>query len=403
MTFTTSDPDTREQQVFAQEFLSNLRKVLPSNKSLTPLHEPFLGASEQHNLRDCLESGWVSSAGPYVEQFEQALARIHGVNHAIACVNGTSALHLGLKILGVRPGDEVIVPALTFVGTANAAAYCGATPHFADCDPQTFGMDPQKLCEYLSEVGIQQDDGFYNQSTGKRIAAIVPMHCFGHPVDFDPISSVASRYRVPILEDAAQALGTRYKDRPTASLAPIAALSFNGNKIVTTGGGGALLTNNESLAQAARHLSTTAKLPHEWEFYHDEVGFNYRMPNINAALGCAQLERLDDFLVGKRQLARLYREAFNGFEGLYVFSECEYATSNYWLNVIVLEQSRAGSRDFLLDLCKQNLLSLRPAWVPLHKLPMFDSCPRMDLTVTENLASRLICLPSSYNLSRMPC
>ncbi len=383
-----------------QAVLAALRRVVPAGAGPVALHEPFLGDREREVVADCLASGWVSSAGPYVERFEEQLAGLLGAPHAVACVNGTAALHVCLELAGVERGDEVLVPALTFVATANAVTYAGAVPHFVDSEERTLGLDPAKLAAYLAEIAEEREVGSVHRDTGRRIAAVVPMHCFGHPVDMDPLLEVAARHRIAVVEDAAEALGSRYRGRSAGALGALAALSFNGNKIVTTGGGGAVVTGDAELARRARHLTTTAKVPHRWAFVHDRVGYNYRLPGLNAALGCAQLEQLPDFLAAKRALAERYREAFAGLAGLRFVTEPDFARCNYWLNALLLDEAEAGRRDAVLELTNDAGVMTRPAWTLMSELPMFADCPRMDLSTAESLSRRLINLPSSAALGR---
>lgn len=366
---------------------------------LFALHEPQFQGNEWNYVKECLDSGWVSSAGKYVDLFEAKLAEYTGIKHVIAVVNGTAALHTCLQLAGVTGNDEVIVPALTFVATANAVSYCGAVPHFADCEERTLGLDPFKLADYLEEIAEMRSEGCFNKKSGRRIKAVLPMHTFGQPVDIDPLLEVCQRYHLVLVEDAAESLGSFYKGRHTGSRGELSALSFNGNKIITTGGGGAILTNNPSLAAASRHISKQAKLPHPWSFHHDQVGYNYRMPNINAALGCAQLELLPAFIEKKRSLALRYQQAFAGIEGVGIFKETEFAHSNYWLNVLLLDEAYSGKRDQLLELTNKNGIMTRPAWTLMPKLPMYKDCPGMDLACAEDLERRLINLPSSAFLS----
>lgn len=378
-----------------QAVLGALQSVLPPGNAFLPLHEPNFGGNEWAYVKECLDTGWVSSVGKFVDRFEEELAAYTGVKRAVAVVNGTAALHVSLLLAGVKANDEVLIPALTFIATANAVSYCGAIPHFIDSEELTLGVDPRKLNIYLEEIAEQRPDGCYNRLTGRRIKAIVPMHTFGHPVDLDPLSEVCQRYGIVMIEDAAESLGSFYKERHTGQWGTLSALSFNGNKTITTGGGGAILTNDEELGRLAKHITTTAKVPHRWEFNHDMVGYNYRMPNINAALGCAQLEQLPGFLADKRDLAERYRQAFAGMPGIRFFSEPANSQSNYWLNTLLLEEECAGHRDALLAASNDAGIMARPAWTLMHKLPMFTSCPKMDLSVAESLERRLINIPSS--------
>lgn len=382
---------------FVDQVVSALTSVLPDEEPIH-LHAPVFEGKEWDYVRECLDTGWVSSVGRFVDEFERRLAEYTGVAHAVAVVNGTSALHVSLILAGVQRGDEVLVPALTFVATANAVAYVGAMPHFVDSEENTLGVDPEKLLDYLKEIVTLKNGEAVNRFTGRRIKAVVPVHTFGHPVDMDPLLEVAARFGLSVVEDAAESLGSLYKDRHTGSFGQIGVLSFNGNKIVTTGGGGAILTNDREIARRAKHLTTTAKQSHPWAFFHNETGFNYRMPNINAALGCAQLEQLDVFIERKRRLAGRYAEAFARVKGVKVFQEQPFARSNYWLNALILEPNYAQYRDAILQATHERGIMTRPAWTLMPKLPMYQHCPRMDLRVAEALEARIVNLPSSADL-----
>lgn len=378
------------------EIIAAIHAAIGFPDNFIALHEPQFDGNEWVYVKECLDTRWVSSAGKFVDKFEDELAAYIGVRRVIAVVNGTAALHICLKLVGVGPGDEVIIPALTFVATTNAVAYCGAIPHFAECEERTLGLDPTALGCYLEQItDIDEARGCVNRITGRRIRAVVPMHAFGHPVDLDPLAEVCSRFRVELVEDAAESLGSFYKGEHTGNRGRLSALSFNGNKVVTTGGGGAILTNDEELGRLAKHLTTTAKTPHRWEFNHDMIGYNYRLPNLNAALGCAQLEQLPAFVARKRALAERYRAALAGVQGVRLFTEPDFARSNYWLNVLLLDESFAAERDTLLAATNDSGIMTRPAWTPMHRLPMFATAPRMELPVTESLAARLINIPSS--------
>lgn len=383
---------------YLRDISEALRSVITHNCKFVPLHEPLFTGNELTYVKECLDTGWVSSVGKFVDRFEEDLAAYTGVKRAIAVVNGTAALHICLLLAGVKADDEVLIPALTFIATANAVSYCGAIPHFIDSEEATLGVDPRKLKTYLEGISEQRHDGCYNRQTGRRIKAIVPMHTFGHPVDLDPLLEVCQKFNVTLIEDAAESLGSFYKGRHTGQWGLLSALSFNGNKTITTGGGGAILTNDEELGRLAKHITTTAKVPHRWEFNHDMVGYNYRMPNINAALGCAQLEQLPSFLVAKRGLAERYRQAFKDITGIHFFSEPVNCQSNYWLNTLLLDEEYADQRDTILAATNDAGIMTRPAWTLMNKLPMFDGCPKMDLCVAESLEKRLINIPSSANL-----
>ena len=363
------------------------------------LHEPLFSGREWDYLRECLDSGWVSSVGRFVDRFERDLASYTGARHAIAVVNGTAALHAALLLAGVRPGDEVLVPALTFVGTVNAVSYCGATPHFVDSARETLGIDPAALAEYLHDIAETTADGCRNRQSGARIAAVVPVHVFGHPVALGALLEAAERHKLPVVEDASEAIGSYYEGRHAGTLGLLGMLSFNGNKTITTGGGGAILTNDPELARRAKHITTTAKEPHRWAYLHDEIGFNYRLPNINAALGCAQLEQLDGFLARKRRLAERYGEALAGIDSVTLVREPAGCRSNYWLQAIMLDRALAEERDAVLDATNEQGYMTRPVWRLMHRLPMYSGCPRMPLAVAEDIERRLINLPSGMSLS----
>jgi len=363
------------------------------------LHEPEFSGNEKRYLIECIDSTFVSSVGEFVNRFERMLSDITGTGHAIACVNGTAALQVCLQLAGVRQNDEVIMPALTFVATANSAVFSGAIPHFVDSETLTLGLSAKALASRLGEIGELTASGVRNAETGRRIAAVVPMHTFGHPVDLDQLVAIAAEWNLPIVEDATESLGTLYRGRHTGTFGLLGALSFNGNKIITTGGGGAILTNDTELARRAKHLTTTAKTEHRWAFNHDRVGYNYRLPNLNAALGCAQLEQLDRFVASKRRLADFYRQQFDGVHGVRVFLEPQHARSNYWLNTLLLDEDCAEQRDGLLAALNDAGLMARPAWTPLHRLPMYRDCPRGPLNIAEDLACRIVNVPSSAQLA----
>jgi perosamine synthetase len=388
--------ETRQAEL-AADFVDRLRLVVGS-RSFAPLHEPEFAGEEWTLVKDCLDTGWVSSVGKYVDRFEAEVAERCGAPYGIAVVNGTAALHAAFRALSIEPADEIIMPALTFVATANAAMYAGAVPHFVDSAMDTLGMDPVALRTHLERVADRRAGRTINAQTGRPIAAIVPMHAFGHPVDMDAILAVAAEFEIPVVEDAAESLGSLYKGRRCGGIGRVGVLSFNGNKIVTTGGGGAVVTNDPDLAHRIKHLTTTAKTPHRWAFNHDEVGYNYRLPNINAALGCAQLARLDNFVRRKRRLAARYFAAFAGCDGLTVFREPSFATSNYWLNAVLLDESETSARDVLLAAANDAGLMCRPPWILMHRLPMYEACPRATLSTAEAIEARLINIPSSATL-----
>ncbi len=385
-------------ELILEEITSVLNTVLKKGEAPISLHEPYFAGQEAEYLKDCLDSGYVSSVGAYVNRFEEELCRFTGAKYAAAVVNGTAALQICLQLSGVRQGDEVLTPALTFVATANAVCYCGAVPHLVDCEPRSLGVDGEKLNDYLEHITEKRSGTCFNKRTGRPIRALVVMHTFGHPANLDSLLELCGRYGLQLVEDAAESLGSYYNNIHTGNFGRLSALSFNGNKIVTTGGGGAVLTNEESLYRKAKHITTTAKIPHRWAFYHDEVGYNFRMPNINAALGCAQLEQMNHFLQLKRALANEYRYAFAKISGVSFFSEPDYAKSNYWLNTLILSEENAFLRDDILEKTNNAGIQTRPAWVLMNRLPMFCDCPKMDLSTAESLEKRIINIPSSAKL-----
>lgn len=385
-----------------QQVLQAVGQVLGPPGASLALHEPEFQGREWDYVKDCLDTGWVSSVGAYVDRFERDLAAFTGVRHAIATVNGTAALHMCLLLAGVQPGDEVLVPSLTFVATANAAAYLGAQPHFVDAEAVSLGVDATKLDAYLGEIAEVRQGRCVNRRTGAVLRALVVMHVFGHPGDLRALDALAERWKLVLIEDAAESLGSLYQGRHTGHVGRLAALSFNGNKVITTGGGGAVLTNHAETGQRAKHLTTTARVPHRWTLVHDEIAYNYRLPNLNAALGCAQLERLPDMVQRKRRLARRYAEALAGVAGLRFLLEPPGTQSNYWLNAVVLDASHRPRRDDLLAALNDAGYMSRPLWTLMHHLPMYANCPRMDLGMAEQMEAGVINLPSSAKLGGQP-
>ncbi|MBF0405887.1 MAG: LegC family aminotransferase [Candidatus Riflebacteria bacterium] len=381
-----------------EKVVSAILSALPEGKKFYSLHEPSFEGNEWKYVKECLDTGWVSSVGKFVDEFEKKLAEFTGAKIAVAAVNGTSALQICLKLIGVSNGDEVLTSALTFVATSNAISYCGGIPHFVDSDFSTLGICTKKLRGYLKDITEIKNNECINKITGNRIKAIVPMHVFGHPVDMDPLIEIADEFHIVVVEDAAESLGSYYKGRHTGTIGKIAALSFNGNKTITTGGGGAIITNDIELGKLAKHLTTTAKVAHKWEYFHDMCGYNFRLPNICAALGCAQLEQLPAFLDNKRKLAEKYRKAFEGVPEVSFFTEPSYGKSNYWLNTIVLKEDFISLRDELLEKTNSMGIQTRPAWCLNSSLPMYQNCPKMILSTAEILEKSLINIPSSQNL-----
>ncbi len=382
------------------QIIEAIRRV--AGAGTVPLHEPRFAGNEWSYLKECLDSTFVSSVGPFVDRFEAELAALTGARFAVAVVNGTAALHVALRLAGVRPADEVLVPALSFIATANAVAYCGAIPHFADSEERTLGMDPRALREHLSAATEQRAGHCVNRHTGRVIRALVPMHVFGHPADVEGLAAVARDFHLVMIEDAAESIGSLYHGAHTGTLGLMGVLSFNGNKTVTTGGGGAILTHDAALARHAKHLTTTAKVAHRWEYRHDELGYNYRLPNLNAALGCAQLEQLPRLLEAKRRLYASYAEAFARIAGVRLMAEPAGCRSNYWLQTLVLDESRAGERGAILAASNDAGAITRPVWSLNHRAPQFGASPRMALPLAESLERRVINLPSSAQLALPP-
>ncbi len=379
----------------ADAILKILQDVTHQQQEFVPLHEPEFKGNEWTYVKQCIDTGWVSSVGAYVDRFEKDFASYTGAKYAIATVNGTSALHICLLLSGVKAGDEVLCPTLTFAATANAIAYTGAMPHFVDSSEETLGVCPKKLSAYLDKVAELRSDGYcYNKHTDKRISAMMVVHIFGHVAEMQELLTIAKRFNIEVIEDAAEALGSYRDGQHAGTFGKIAAFSFNGNKIITTGGGGMIVTSDESIAKRAKHLTTTARVVNGYVFAHDEVGYNYRLPNINAALGCAQLESLNDFLKAKRELANKYKKAFSALENATFIAEPKNCQSNYWLCALKLED---GLED-ILQVTNEAKIMTRPLWDLMHTLPMYQQCPRAELSVAEKLRQTIINIPSSAKL-----
>lgn len=382
------------------EFVSRLIEAL---QSVAPeggvLHEPEFSDTERDYVAECIETGWVSSVGKFVDRFEEMLCDITGAEFAVATVNGTAALHASLHLAGVGPNEEVLVPAFGFVATANAVSQCAALPHFVDVSEQTLAVDPLALENYLADVLEIKGGITVNRLTGRRVRVLIVTHILGHPAEMSALLNVASQFGLTIVEDAAESLGGYRDGQHTGTFGLAGALSFNGNKTITTGGGGALITNDREIGARAKHLTTTAKKPHAWEFDHDAIGFNYRMPNLNAALGCAQLEKLSDFLARKRVLAERYQQALAGINQVVFAAEPPGTTSSYWLNAILLDPADEGLRDEIHRSCHERGIMTRSAWKPLNSLLPYAHCPAMPVPVTASLYRRLIKLPSSPHLA----
>jgi aminotransferase in exopolysaccharide biosynthesis len=384
-------------QMSLEEQIVNAIRSVVGERSVA-LHEPSFDGNEWMYLKECLDSTFVSSVGKFVDRFEADLVDFTGAKYAVAVVNGTSALHVALKLAGVQTGDEVLVPALTFIATANAVAYCNAVPHFVDSEAYTLGIDVKKLRTYLSEHTQQRSGRCSNLANGKIIRALVVMHTFGHPSDLDGLLAIARDFNIALVEDAAESIGSYYHGQHTGTFGLLGTFSFNGNKTITTGGGGAIVTNDATIAQHAKHLTTTAKLPHAWEFRHDEIGYNYRLPNLNAALGCAQLEQLVCKLASKRALFEKYQTAFSDISGVKLMAEPVNCQSNYWLQTVLIDAKNIRCRDSILMATNDAGLMTRPVWTLIHELAPFKNCPRMDLAEVDSLSRRLINIPSSSNI-----
>jgi perosamine synthetase len=379
-----------------QKVILAIRSVVGAGQA--SLHEPSFQGNEWPYLKECLDTTYVSSVGKFVDRFEAQLADFTGATSAVAVVNGTAALHVALKLAGVVTSDEVLLPALTFIATANAVTYCSATPHFVDSEENSLGMCAKAMRAHLKQISEMRAGLCINRKTGKVIRAMVPMHTFGHPVDIDALMAVAQDFRIALIEDAAESLGSRVGGRQTGTFGLMGTLSFNGNKTITTGGGGAILTMDAELGKRIKHITTTAKLPHRWNFYHDEVGYNYRMPNLNAALGCAQIEQLPGFLASKRRLFHQYQSSFADLTCVRLVAEPSGCTSNYWLQALLLDDAHAEQRDAVLLATNEAGVMTRPVWTLMHRLPMFANAPRAEIRVAESLERRLINIPSSSGL-----
>ena len=377
---------------FFPDFVDLVRQIFSTQGSI-PLHAPSFRGNERRYVFNTLESTYVSSVGEYVKEFETKISEFTDARFVIATNNGTSALHIALLLCDVQNGDEVITQPLTFVATCNAIRYCGADPVFVDIERSTLGMSPDRLITFLEEHAEVRDDGYcWNRASNRIIRACVPVHNLGHPARVTDIQKVCTRYNIALVEDAAESLGSFSYGAHTGHSGCLGILSFNGNKIITTGGGGAVITDDERIAQRAKHSTTTSKQSHPWLFLHDEVGYNYRLPNLNAALGCAQMEQLPRFIESKRKLAGLYQQWFEQQEPEFV-SEPQGAISNYWLNSILLHDRE--ERDSFLQYMNDRGVMTRPMWTPMHTLPMYQSCLRGDLTTAEKIEDRLVNIPSS--------
>ena len=370
-----------------------IRSLYP-DRDFVPLHEPYFGGNEKKYLQDCIDSTFVSSVGKYVDRFEEMIREFTGAKCAVATVNGTAALHIALLLAGVQRNDLVITQPLTFIATCNAISYCGAEPVFIDIDRHNLGLSADALEAWLAANSVLEGESCYHIGSRQRLAACVPMHTFGHPCQIDRIVEICERYHIPVVEDSAESIGSYYKGRHTGTFGKLGIFSFNGNKTITTGGGGMIITDDDELGKLAKHITTTAKVPHPWEFVHDMTGYNYRLPNVNAALGCAQMEKLPQILANKRETARLYQEFFAGMDGITYIPESQDCVSNYWLNVILF--SNLEARNDFLQQSNTSKVMTRPAWTLMNKLAMFSKAISGDLEISEDIESRLVNIPSSF-------
>jgi aminotransferase in exopolysaccharide biosynthesis len=377
----------------ADDIINSIRKIVGKKKH--HLHEPLFFGNEIKYLKKTIRTNLVSSVGPFVKKFEDQIMKFTKSKYAISVVNGTEALHLSLVASGVKNNDEVLLPTITFAGTANAIVYAGAIPHFVDSEFETLGIDPLKLEKYLEKITIKKGKFYFNKKTKRKIKAIIPVHVFGNICQIDKILKIAKKYNLVVIEDAAEAIGSFFKNKHAGNFGLVGCFSFNGDKIMTTGGGGAIITNNKLLAKKIRHLSTTAKINHRWEYIHDEVGYNFRMPNLNAALGSAQIENLNKFLRSKRKLFLRYYKEFLKVNNVRLIKNPKYSKSNNWLNTIFIKNSSIKKRNKVLSLAQKKNIFLRPVWKPLHRLKHFRSTPKMNLENSIKIYISCINLPSS--------
>lgn len=377
-------------------FISFVKSLYACSNDTITLHSPTFNGKEKKYLTECIDSTFVSSVGKYVDLFEEKMEKYTGTKKAVACVNGTNALHLALKLLGVEKDNEVITQALTFVATANAISYCNAHPIFIDVDKETMGLSPIAVEKWLEQNAELRNGHCINIKTKRTIKACVPMHTFGHPVRIEELLSVCKKWKLELIEDAAESLGSFYKGKHTGTFGKIGVLSFNGNKTITTGGGGMLLFNDEDLAIKAKHLTTQAKVPHAWNFEHDEIGYNYRMPNINAALGCAQMELIEKIIKNKRETAQKYKSFFSTIKGIDFFNEPIDCKSNYWLNAVILP-NRIIQQQFLQETNAAGVMT-RPVWQLMNRLPMYKDCQTDELTNSIWVEERVVNIPSSVRI-----
>lgn len=383
---------------FVEELCGKIKSVAVNSEEFLPLHEPTFTGNEQKYVSEAVESTFVSSVGKFVDEFEQQIQNYTGCGYAVAVTNGTVALQLALQVCGVEKGDEVLVPSLSFIATANAVSHHGAIAHFVDCEEEHFSVCPDALSNLLDEVGVRRRGGVYNKHSGRRISALILMHCFGHVKNPQAILKICRDYNLQLIEDAAEALGSFYEGHHAGTFGKIGTFSFNGNKTITTGGGGMIVTSDPDLAKLCKHLSTTAKVPHKWEYVHDMVGYNFRMPNLNAALGCAQLEQLEGFIKKKRYLFKKYNNAFKNIQEIALLNEPKGSRSNFWLQAIQLKGKATALREDILEFNNNNGCMTRPFWKPAHLLEPYKLHPRAKLEVTERVWLEVLNIPSGASL-----
>lgn len=380
-----------------KDIINFIKSLYPEYSNYVPMHAPVFFGNEKKYLNDCIDSTFVSSVGQYVDRFEQKVTEYTKSDYAVVCVNGTNALYLSLILNNVKPGDEIITQALTFIATANAISYCNAYPVFCDVDEDTMGLSPIAVRKWLEENAEIRGNECFNKKTGRRVSAVVPMHTFGHPVHLDEFVELCTEWKLALVEDAAESIGSFYKGKHTGLFGKVGALSFNGNKTITTGGGGMLIFTDKILGEKAKHLTTQAKVPHRWEFIHDAIGYNYRMPNINAALGCAQLENIEIILKNKRDTAMAYKKFFTGSDIIF-FDEPKECKSNFWLNAILLSDKKKQIK--FLEETNDAKVQTRPIWELMNRLVMFKDCQHGNLSVSEMFADRVVNIPSGFAQGR---
>ncbi len=384
------------KKLIFNSILNDIREALKKNNAY--LHNPYFDFADKKLIENCINSSFVSSAGKEISKFEKSIANYTNSKYAIATVNGTSALHISLLALGTKENYEILVPSLSFIAPINAVLYCKAIPHFIDIDEETLGFNVKKLDSYLGENTYLKKNRYYNKKTHNLIFGMIPVHLFGHPSDVVELKKIAKKYKLFILEDAAEALGSFYKNKHVGTFGDIGIFSFNGNKIITTGGGGVVVTNNKNIASKIRHISSTAKINHPWDYIHDQIGYNYRMPNLNAALGISQLAKLKKYLKRKRLLNKKYNKVFSDNQYVEIFNEPPNSKSNYWFQNILIKKKYKIYKDSIIEYLNNNGIQCRPAWSLVHKLEYCKKFPRMNLSKTKELYERIISIPSNPEL-----